>query len=66
MKTIIIVKRADEYIAYIEERGEESWGCGDTIDEAVGDLVRAHRGFFNIAIEREPSQDEKRNQKINH
>lgn len=52
MKKIIITKRSDDYHAAIEDSG--AWGYGDTIDEAIGDLIRTHAERFNIEIKNEP------------
>ncbi len=49
MKTkIIMTCRSDDYHACIE--GTEFWGCGKTISEAIGDLIRSHREVFGIEI----------------
>lgn len=49
MRTIIVEKRWDDYIAYLEGH-REIWGCGEDFDSAVGDLVRAHEKEFDIEI----------------
>lgn len=46
---IIVEKRSDDYMAYIEGR-KEIWGCGKDFDSAIGDLVRTHQKEFNVDI----------------
>jgi hypothetical protein len=38
---IEITKRPDDYKANIKGH-PEIWGCGRSIDEAIGDLIRSH------------------------
>jgi len=49
MRTIIIEKRTDDYMAYLEGH-PEIWGCGRDSDSAVGDLIRSHKEIFDIKI----------------
>lgn len=51
-KVIVVRQRGDDYHASIADR-PSVWGCGESIDEAVGDLVRAHAEEFGIEIEHE-------------
>jgi len=39
MKAIIIEKRTDDCMAYLEGH-REIWGCGKDFDSAIGDLIR--------------------------
>lgn len=48
MKTIVITNRGDDYHAQLD--GTKAWGCGDSVSEAIGDLVRSHPERFGIAI----------------
>ncbi len=48
-KKIIIEKRPDDYMAYLDGR-KGIWGCGTTYDEAIGDMIRAHKDEFNLEI----------------
>jgi hypothetical protein len=50
MQAIIITKRSDDYHAHLAP-DKRIWGCGRTIDEAIGDLIRAHREAFGIKIQ---------------
>ena len=39
--------------------GESRWGCGKSIDEAIGSLIRAHgRDMFGLVIEGNSNDDE--------
>lgn len=49
MNKIIITKRSDDYHAALENTG--AWGNGETIDAAIGDLIRTHPLRFDIEIE---------------
>jgi hypothetical protein len=53
MPVIIIRQRTADKAAFIKGTPEK-WGCGATINEAVGDLVRSHIKDFGITIEHEP------------
>jgi hypothetical protein len=46
---IIITKRSNDYHAAIDGF-PQYWGCGETIDEAIGSLIRAHQEKFKINI----------------
>jgi len=46
MRTIIIEKRKDDYMAYLEGH-REIWGCGKDSDSAIGDLISAHKKEFD-------------------
>lgn len=47
---IVVTKRSDDYHACIKGH-PEIWGCGEDIDDAIGDLVRSHKSEFNIEIQ---------------
>ena len=47
---IIVTRRNDDYHACLEGH-PEIWGCGKTIDGAIGDLIRSHQDTFGIAVE---------------
>lgn len=47
---IVITRRSDDYHACLVGR-PEIWGCGKTSDEAIGKLISAHAGTFNIEVE---------------
>jgi predicted RNase H-like HicB family nuclease len=49
-RTIILTKRSHDYHAEIKDI-PACWGCGKTQDEAIGDLIRAHKSMFNLNIE---------------
>lgn len=46
---IIVEKRIDDFIAYIE--GDRTiWGCGNTKNAAIGNLVSTHQDVFGIQV----------------
>ncbi len=45
---IIIRKRANDYIAFIEGM-EECWGCGKTPNQAIGDLIASRADAVRIS-----------------
>jgi hypothetical protein len=47
---IEVSKRTEDYHACITD-DPAYWGCGQTINEAIGDLVNAHADYFGINIE---------------
>jgi len=47
---IVVTKRTDDYHACIRDH-PEIWGCGKDYNEAIGDLIRSHKGEFGIQIE---------------
>lgn len=48
-KKIIVERRTDDYMAFLEGR-RDMWGCGQSIDSAVGSLISSHRDQFSIEI----------------
>jgi hypothetical protein len=46
---IIVEKRRDDYMAYIEGR-REIYGCGSNPQAAIGYLIMWHKEHFNISI----------------
>jgi hypothetical protein len=44
-----LTKRSDDYHACLENN-TKIWGCGNSQDKAIGDLINAHRDIFNISI----------------
>lgn len=49
MNSITITKRAEnDYIAWLDGTGR--WGCGDSIESAVGDLVMSHDERFELVV----------------
>ncbi|HRZ29353.1 MAG TPA: hypothetical protein P5052_00950 [Candidatus Paceibacterota bacterium] len=49
MKNIKVTKRGNDYHACLVEQ-PDIWGCGRSIDEAIGDLIRNHQDTFDITI----------------
>lgn len=47
---IILSKRSDDWHASLENH-PEIWGCGKNINEAIGDLINAHREEFKLEIQ---------------
>lgn len=47
---IIVEKRSDDYRAYIKYN-KAIWGCGKTINAAIGDLMSSHQDYFDLDIE---------------
>lgn len=50
---IVITRRFADYHAAIDGTNGCKWGCGKTIDEAVGNLVRNHPGVFGAIVDLE-------------
>lgn len=50
---IVITRRFADYHAAIDGTNGCKWGCGKTIDEAVGSLVRNHPGAFGAIVDLE-------------
>ncbi len=48
-KKIVIRKRLDDYMAFIEGH-PEIWSCGKTVNFAIGDLILSHQVAFDVAI----------------
>lgn len=47
---LVVTRRSDDYHVCIN--GDKTlWGCGKTIDEAIGSCVRSHRDRLGIKIE---------------
>ncbi len=51
MSTIVVDKRPDDYIAYLDGR-KEVWGCGASAYEAIGNLVNGHAHIFGVTMDR--------------
>jgi hypothetical protein len=49
MNTIIIEKRGNDYMAYLEGH-PEIWGQGLSIVAAIGDIIWSHSITFDIKI----------------
>jgi|HubBroStandDraft_1064217.scaffolds.fasta_scaffold129095_3 hypothetical protein len=49
VRTIDVTRRAADWHA-CDGENKAIWGCGSTIDAAIGDVVRSHREHFEIAI----------------
>lgn len=47
---IVVTKRSDDYHACLDGH-PEIWGCGETAEEAIGDLIKAHVDTFGITVE---------------
>jgi hypothetical protein len=47
---IEVRRRLDDWHAQIY-RYPELWGCGRSVDEAVGNLVTAHAPLFNVVVQ---------------
>lgn len=47
---VTVKQRFGDYHASIDGSGERLWGCGKTIDEAVGSVVRNHSGKLGVVI----------------
>jgi len=47
---IIIEKRSDDYMAYLEGH-KEIWGCGKWPELAIGKLMITHRDKFGFEFE---------------
>ena len=50
MHKIIVTKRGDDYHASLAGR-PEIWGCGKTINAAIGNLVQSHTEALNVKVE---------------
>jgi hypothetical protein len=50
---IVVTRRFADYHAAIDGTDGRKWGCGKTIDEAVGSLVRNHPGVFDAIVDLE-------------
>lgn len=50
---IVVTRRFADYHAAIDGTNGCKWGCGKTIDEAVGNLVRNHPGAFGAIVDLE-------------
>ena len=48
---IVVTQRFSDYHAAIDGTAGRKWGCGKTIDEAVGALVRNHPGAFGTSVD---------------
>ncbi len=46
---IVVSKRSHDWHACLKDR-PEIWGCGKSIDEAIGSLIRAHAERFGISL----------------
>jgi hypothetical protein len=49
-KGITVARRFADYRASIDGSDGKQWGCGKTIDEAVGNVVRDHPDKIGVAI----------------
>lgn len=47
---ITLRKRSDDWHACING-DERLWGCGKTIDDAIGNVVRTHKATLGLTIE---------------
>mgnify|MGYP000859572758 CR=1 FL=1 len=47
---IVVTKRSHDYHACLDGH-PEIWGCGETSEEAIGDLIKAHVDTFGIIVE---------------
>ena len=47
---ILLRKRSNDWQAYLEDHFE-IWGCGKTINAAIGDLICSHKDVFKINAE---------------
>jgi hypothetical protein len=50
MKTVKIIKRSNDYQAYLAN-DNRFWGAGKTPNGAIGELVNSHPEQFDIALE---------------
>lgn len=50
MKKIIAIKRESDIHVSLEGFSG-AWGCGSSLEEAIGDLVSCHSGKFDIEIQ---------------
>ena len=50
MQTIIVRKRAEDFHASFEN-DVASWGCSESRDGAIGDLVRSHPERFGVRVD---------------
>jgi hypothetical protein len=49
MKRLIVTKRADDFHVHVD--GDiECWGCGPTVDAAIGDLIRHNPDVFELHV----------------
>jgi hypothetical protein len=48
---VVVTRRLSDYHAAIEGTKGRKWGCGKTIDEAVGALVRNHPEAFWTSVD---------------
>lgn len=48
---IVVTQRFSDYHAAIDGTAGRKWGCGKTIDEAVGALVRNHPEAFGAVVD---------------
>ncbi len=48
---IVVTQRFSDYHAAIDGTAGRKWGCGKTIDEAVGALVRNHPEAFGTSVD---------------
>lgn len=46
---IVVTKRSDDFHAALKDN-PAVWGCGKTIDAAIGDLIRSHQHRLGITI----------------
>lgn len=49
-KKLVVTRRSDDYHVCINGN-QTLWGCGKSIDEAIGDCVRTHSDELGIEIE---------------
>lgn len=49
MKEITIEKRSGDYKAYLT-LDSKIWGCGQSPDTAIGDMIQAHPEKFRVRI----------------
>ena len=48
---VVVTQRFSDYHAAIDGTEGRKWGCGKTIDEAVGALVRNHPEAFGAVVD---------------
>lgn len=56
MNQIIVIKRGTDYQAQVVGK-QGLWGCGSSIDTAIGNLVRISPEEFSVKIQLPPGED---------
>lgn len=47
--SIVVTRRSDDYHACLEN-DPRIWGCGESVTEAIGDLISSNQALFNINV----------------